>query len=61
MGARVVKDPTDNCLLVTNKTDTEKVAKARKLKNVKIVSPNFIDECKQCDAYINERDYFLKL
>lgn len=61
MGAKIVRDPVDNCLLVTNKGDTERVAKARKLKNVKIVSPNFIEECKHCDAYLSERDYFLKL
>lgn len=61
MGAKIVDDVVDNCLLVTNRNDTEKVAKARKCKNVRIVTPNFLDECKQCDAYLSERDYFLKL
>jgi hypothetical protein len=61
MGARVVKEVVDNCLLVSTRSDTEKVAKALKCKNVRIVTPNFIEESKQCEAYLSERDYYLKL
>lgn len=61
MGARVVAEVVDNCLLVSARSDSEKVAKARKCKNVKIVTPNFVEECKQYDAYLDERTYFLKL
>lgn len=61
MGAKIVKDVTDNCLLISSRSDTEKVSKGRKLKNVRIVTPNFIEECKACNAYLSEKDYFVKL
>ena len=47
MGATMKENPCDNCLLITTKVNTEKVARARKLKNVKILRPNFVKECKQ--------------
>ena len=53
MGANLVKEPCDNCLFITNRADTEKVAKAKKLKFVKILKPAFIEDCKKCEAYLN--------
>lgn len=61
MGAKVAEEVCDNCLLVTMRNDSDKVARARKMKNVRIVTPNFIEECKQAQGYLDERDYFLKL
>jgi NAD-dependent DNA ligase len=61
MGAKLIKEVTDNCLLITTRKDTEKVSKARKCKNVKVLSPKYIEECKQCEASLNESDYFLHL
>ena len=37
MGARVKDSPEDNCLLIADRVDTEKVAKGRKLKGVKVL------------------------
>lgn len=42
MGARLKKEPEDHCLLITDRADTEKVAKARKLKGVKILRSDFV-------------------
>jgi hypothetical protein len=61
MGAKVVPEVVDNCLLVSTRNDSEKVSKARKCKNVKIVTPNFVEECKQCEAFLDVKGYFLKL
>jgi hypothetical protein len=61
MGAKIVQEVTDHVLLIGARPDSEKVAKARKCRNVKVVTPNFIEECKQCQTYLSERDYFLKL
>lgn len=61
MGAKVVEDVCDNCLLVATRPDSDKVAKARKMKNVRIVTPNFVEESKQVEAYLDEKAYFLKL
>lgn len=60
MGAIIKSEPCDNCLVISNRTDTECVAKARKMKNTKVVKPEFVYECKQCEAYLEEKDYFHK-
>ena len=54
-------DPCDNCLLITEKVDTEKVKKAKRMKHVKILRPEFVFECQQVGAYLDEKDYFHKL
>ncbi len=61
MGANIKPNPTENCLLVTNKLGTEKVTKAKKLRYCKVIKPEFINDCKACGAYLNEKDYFHKL
>ena len=60
MGAKLKKEPEDYCLLITDRIDTERVAKARKLKGVKILRPEFVTECSECHAYLDEKDYFFK-
>jgi hypothetical protein len=61
MGAKVKENPEDNCLLIADRVDTEKVAKGRKLKGVKVLRSNFVVECKQCQAYLDEKEYFFKI
>lgn len=60
MGGKVKEEVCENCLLITNNLDTERVARAKKLKNVKILKPDFIGDCQKVGAYLDERDYFFK-
>jgi len=53
MGAKVADTPENYCILIANRGDTEKVAKARKLKGVKILRSQFVEECRQCQAYLD--------
>ncbi len=53
MGAKIKKDIDDFCLLITDRPDTQRAAKGRKLKGVKILHPNFVAECRQCQAYLD--------
>lgn len=43
MGAKIQREVVDNCFLISAKKDTEKVAKAKKSKNVKVLNPKFIE------------------
>ena len=61
MGAKIKKELCDHCLLITSRTDTEKVQKAKKMKGVKVLRTGFIRDCKQCEAYLDEKDYTHKL
>ena len=61
MGAKIMKEPCDYCIYITNRVDTEKVAKAKKLKHIKILKPSFIEDCKKCEAYLDEKEYYYKL
>ena len=42
MGAKILREPQDYCIFIANRIDTQKVAKAKKLKHIKILKPNFI-------------------
>jgi hypothetical protein len=42
MGAKLKKEPEDYCLLITDRVDTEKITKARKLKGIKILKQEFV-------------------
>ena len=61
MGAKICSEPCDYCLLITNKTNTERVAKAKKCRNVKIIKPMFVTDCQKVGAYLDEKEYFHKL
>lgn len=43
MGAKIQRDIIDNCYLISAKKDTDKVSRARKAKNVKILAPKYIE------------------
>lgn len=43
MGAKIQREVVENCILISTKKDTEKVARAKKTKNVKVLTPKFIE------------------
>lgn len=50
MGAKIINNLHDYCLLITNKVGNEAVSKAKKMKGIKVLKPEFITDCKQCNA-----------
>ena len=60
MGGKVNKEVSEHCLLITSKLDTERVSKAKKMKDVKILKPEFILDCKKTKAYLDEQMYLFR-
>lgn len=42
MEAKIKNEVVDNCLLISTRNDTEKVAKAMQAINVRVLTPKFI-------------------
>ena len=61
MGATIVNNYQDHCLVITGRVTGEMATRARKFKGVKVLRPEFISDCVRCNALMEEKDYFHRL
>jgi hypothetical protein len=60
LGATILKEPSPGCLVVTTREYGEKIANKKKFKNTKLVTEEYIFNCKRFDTLLNEKDYMIR-
>ena len=58
MGANIVSNYQDYCLVITNKVTKEMAGKVKNMTGVKVLKPEYIKDCLNYNAKLNERDYY---
>ena len=59
MGGKVRDTPVDDCIVVTNRMEGEKIMEFKKMKGVKFVTPDFVYDSEKVKMKLMEDDYAL--
>jgi len=60
MGATLISEAEPGCLVVTTRDYGTKIANKKKFKNTKLVTEEYIFNCKKFNCLLNEMDYSIR-
>ena len=59
MGGKVKDSVLDNCIVITNRMEGEKILEFMNKNGTKFVKPDFVYDCEKVKIKLDESDYFV--